>query len=100
MISLKKYLDTVDLGGEVSRTEDEVLPAAIAAYRSALLEMGNCSLEACPGLGDCLKQSLEKLGDGLSASVTREAVEAAEAGVQTELQDWGRRTARHYRQKT
>ena len=78
----------------------EVLPVAIAAYRSALLETGKYSLEACPALGEGLKCGLEKLHDRLASNVTCEAMEGAERSVQKQLQEWGGRTARHYLEKT
>jgi diguanylate cyclase (GGDEF)-like protein len=102
MISLKKYLDTVQTGSNHSGETDEmdILPAAIAAYRSALLEMGNCSVDACPALGEELKHSLGKLEANLSAGMSREAVAATERNVQEQLRGWGRSTARHYQEKT
>jgi diguanylate cyclase (GGDEF)-like protein len=102
MISLKKYLDSIPYGSTMHGEPDEtdILPAAIAAYRSALQEMGSCSVDACPALGEELKRSLGRLGENLSTDMGSEAVEAVERSVQQELQDWGRRTARHYRQQT
>jgi diguanylate cyclase (GGDEF)-like protein len=89
--------------GENGRGEEEprlLLPMAVAAYRSALVEMGNCGLDACPVLGEELKQGLLKLGEGLGAEISSKAVEKTETGVREQLQTWGRRTAQHYRQKT
>jgi diguanylate cyclase (GGDEF)-like protein len=100
MISLKKYLDTVPAGNYNEPGEGELLPAALAAYRSALLEMGNCSQDACPALGEGLKQSLVKLEAEVSEAMSRVAVEATEKQVQEQLQGWGRATARHYQEKT
>jgi diguanylate cyclase (GGDEF)-like protein len=101
MISLKKYLDG-ELPGKEDRKPAEpagILPAALAAYGSALAAAGNYSLDACPGLGDGLRQQLEILGGGLSPAMSREAVETTERAVRDQLQAWGRRTARHYRDK-
>jgi diguanylate cyclase (GGDEF)-like protein len=102
MISLKKYLDAASVVSPVEAEPEAVgtLPATIAAYRSALFEMGGCSLEACPALGDGLKRGLGKLGERLSADMSPEAISATDRGVQEQLQDWGKRTAVHYRQKT
>ena len=89
--------------GSNGRGEEEprlLLPMAVAAYRSALVEMGNCGLDACPALGEELKQGLCRLGDGLCAEISSEAVEKTETGVREQLQNWGRRTAQHYQQKT
>ncbi|MGH9599644.1 MAG: GGDEF domain-containing protein [Terracidiphilus sp.] len=101
MISLKKYLDS-NLAGPAlddEAGEQGILPAALGAYGSALLQIGNSSVDACPGLGDELKQNLGKLGEGLSVAMSREAVDSTDKEVQAHLQDWGRRTARHYQEK-
>jgi diguanylate cyclase (GGDEF)-like protein len=121
MISLKRYLDAVDdepaeqnergantlpagaakrLEAVIAPNARELLAVAVAAYRSALLETGKYSLEACPALGDGLKRGLQKVNDRLAGNVTREAVESAERSVQEQLEDWGERTARHYLEKT
>ena len=121
MISLKRYLDAVDdeplemieggtntlpagaakrLEALIAPSARELLTVAIAAYRSALLETGKYSMEACPALGEGLKRGLEKLNDRLGANLTREVVEGAEKSVQQQLKDWGERTARHYLEKT
>jgi diguanylate cyclase (GGDEF)-like protein len=121
MISLKRYLDAVDdespepmergantlPNGAAKRLEAliapnarELLTVAVAAYRSALLETGKYSLEACPALGDGLKRGLQKLHERLAFNVTREAIESAERGVKEQLEDWGERTAKHYLAKT
>jgi len=101
MISLKKYLDSNFAVPVLDGEPDEkgTLPAVLTAYGSALLQMGNSSVEACPGLGDELKQSLGKLGEGLSVRMNRESVEATDRDVRAQLEDWGRRTARHYQDK-
>ncbi len=101
MISLKKYLDsTWEAAPEEAPPEAAgMLPMALAAYGSALVEMGACSLDACPGLGSGMKQRLEELRARLNPAMTREAVEATDRGVQEQLRDWGMLTARHYREK-
>ncbi|MGA2047808.1 MAG: GGDEF domain-containing protein [Terracidiphilus sp.] len=108
MISIKKYLDGASNasethGGEEIRrpiAETGILSAAVAAYRSALREMGNCSLEACPALGPGLKQALGKLDVRMSTEISAPALEAIEKSAREQLEDWGRRTACHYRQTT
>jgi diguanylate cyclase (GGDEF)-like protein len=99
MISLKKYLDSTWEVVPGAAEEAGMLPAALTAYGSALVEMGNCSLDACPGLGGGLKQRLEELKTGLSPAMTRETMEATERGVQVQLRDWGLGAARHYQEK-
>jgi diguanylate cyclase (GGDEF)-like protein len=114
MISLKKYLDSAQISPEETDTpsldgapgairekdEGALLAVAIAAYQSALREMGACSVEACPALGPGLMKSLAKLGEKLSCETTRATLEATEKNVQEHLQEWGRSTATHYRQQT
>jgi diguanylate cyclase (GGDEF)-like protein len=77
-----------------------LLPVTIAAYRSALVEMGNCGLDACPALGGELQQGLGKLSEKLSREISCKTVEETEGGVREQLQGWGRRTAIHLRQQT
>jgi diguanylate cyclase (GGDEF)-like protein len=114
MISLKKYLDSPFTSAEQPRVPEvrsiaeiaspkdpaKVLALAIAAYRAALREMGSCSVEVCPALGQDLKQSLAKLEGQLERDISPAAVASAEVAVHENLQAWGRRTADHYRKKT
>ena len=102
MISLKKYLDMDPAGARAPGRADakSLLPVTVAAYRSALAEMGNCSLDACPALGEELKQGLARQGERLSAGASIEIVVETERSVREQLESWGRRTARHYREKT
>ncbi len=76
-----------------------MLALVMAAYGSALLEMGNCSLDACPALGNELKDCLGKLKTNLSAAMSRTELAATDTGVQENLRGWGRNTARHYQQR-
>ncbi len=102
MISLKKYLDEAQTGPSRHSSPDTtaLFPVTIAAYRSALEEMGSCSLDACPAIGEGLKQNLSRLGAHLSLDLSHELVEATGNSVKEHLQDWGRRAARHFQQQT
>jgi len=102
MISLKKYLDSphVDSQSDAKPASEDLLSFAVKALRSSLVEMGNCSLCACPPIGKELQQSLGKIEARLERDSSREALESTERSVQQHLQDWGRRTAGHYRRKT
>lgn len=101
MISIKRYLDQTH--PEPDKHDEPVanalLPVTIAAYQSALVEMGACGLDACPALGGELKQGLGRLRKNLSKEVSRETVEETETGVREQLRDWGRRAAMYYRQR-
>ncbi len=73
---------------------------ALSAYQSALRAMGSASVEACPALGQGLKQGLAKVAGRLAGDAGRETVATAQAAVEEQLRDWGRQTAAHYREKT
>ena len=73
--------------------------AALSAYGSALVEMGNCSLDACPGLGSHLKDRLAHLRAGLVVTMGAKALCTTEASVKAELSKWGRQSAKHYQGK-
>lgn len=101
MISIKKYLDS-DHPSDERKPEsgaDSSLLAALSAYGSALVEMGNCSLDACPGLGSDLKDRLASLKANLDPTVDSKALSATEASVSEELGAWGRQSATHYQSK-
>jgi diguanylate cyclase (GGDEF)-like protein len=108
MISIKEYLEQTETdeqaqtapGEPVPQEHGDILTITLAAYRSALVEMGNCGQDACPALGEELKQGLRKLEAVLCAEVNSERVGQTETGVRDHLQGWGRRAALHYRQKT
>jgi diguanylate cyclase (GGDEF)-like protein len=102
MISLKKYLDSPSGGIQELRKSDDdsILPSTIAAYGSALLEMGNCATEAYPALGSNLKRGLDKVGQSLTCDMAPEQVAGAEATVREQLKNWGRSAAQQNQQKT
>jgi diguanylate cyclase (GGDEF)-like protein len=102
MISIKRYLEQTEAepDGHDEPEAQSLLPVTVAAYRSALMEMGNCGQDACPALGGELKQGLGKLEEKLSAKLTCETVKETETGVREHLQGWGRLTATHYQKQT
>jgi diguanylate cyclase (GGDEF)-like protein len=102
MISIKRYLDSPWTSPAEDREPkgQNQLATAMEAYGSALEEIGDCSVIACPGMGDRLKRKLAGVRAGLSAGMTRERLAAAAARVRDELQNWGQGTAKHYEQKT
>lgn len=90
MISLKKYLDSPSA---TSHAMDElhmdgVASRAIAAFRSALMQMGNCSLEACPGLGNGLKLQLDELSATLTCEMECRALAESDREIQEQLRNW------------
>jgi diguanylate cyclase (GGDEF)-like protein len=100
MISIKRYLDSAfEVEGEDGSREGDLATAAIAAYGASLVEMGNCSLEACPGVGDGLKRNLDELRSNLSPAIEMGALAATESKVGEELRGWGRGAAKHFEKK-
>jgi diguanylate cyclase (GGDEF)-like protein len=101
MISIKKYLDSdrLQTALEPGSEENDVLKAALSAYGSALFEMGACSFDACPGLGNGLMDRLATLRAGLTVSVGAGELAVTEAAVKDELSAWGRQSAKHYQGK-
>ncbi|MGO8758862.1 MAG: GGDEF domain-containing protein [Terracidiphilus sp.] len=101
MISIKKYLDSpwsnpVEDAGVQGR---DLLAMTLKAYGAALEEMGNCSLDVCPGMGDSLKRNLSNMRMDLSADMSREALASTDKGIREQLREWGRGTAQHFQQK-
>ncbi len=101
MISLKKYLESqqVDPVAPLGRAEGELLPAVVDAYGSTLMEIGNSSLEACPGMGDELKRNLSELKTSLSPAMSLAALATTDSGIRDQIRGWGRGTAKHLQQK-
>jgi diguanylate cyclase (GGDEF)-like protein len=102
MISIKHYLEQAQTEPNGRREPDAeaLLLLTVAAYGSALVEMGNCGQAACPALGEGLKQGLARLCERLGAEFSQERVEETESGVREQLQAWGRHAATHHRQQT
>ena len=102
MISLKKYLESVPPVSDEnsSQDRDDLAALALEAYGSALVAMGTCSLDACPGLGNELNRNLGELSRKLSSKIDRDSLSSTGKDVQQQLHSWGRRTAGHYQQKS
>jgi diguanylate cyclase (GGDEF)-like protein len=101
MISLKKYLDSKEalLDAPSDLLVPDAVVAALSVYGSALAEMGNCSLEVCPGIGDELKQHFLKIRANLVPQVSPATLLAAGAEVDERLRSWSRSASRHYLDK-
>jgi diguanylate cyclase (GGDEF)-like protein len=95
MISLKKYLEATDTSAET-----DLLTAAMAGYTAALMAIGRCSIDACPGLGDALNKHLSALVRTLSAQMSGTEFSASDAEVRKNLEQWGHDAARHYQAKS
>lgn len=101
MISIKKYLDSnsQETGTQAESPSQDSLAIALEAYGSALVEMGNCSLDACPGTGNILKNSLAELRAELTPAISCERLAATREEARERLRTWGCGAARHYGEK-
>lgn len=101
MISLKRYLDSSSpqFSQEGEAVSQDSFAVALDVYGSTLLEMGSCSLDACPGTGDDLKQALAQLKAELTPAISHEKLAANGELAREQLRGWGRGAARHYQAK-
>jgi len=100
MISLKRYLESPSKpGGTETAREQDWAKAAIGAYGGSLVDIGGCSVEACPGMGESLQRRLADLKAGLSPAMGTDALSRIEVNVREELRAWGHGAAKHYQQK-
>lgn len=105
MISIRKYLENgagvgdPEAPARKTREGGDRLRLSMAAWRSALVEMGRSSVDASPATGPELEKELAAIVENLDNGVTEARIASADKSVQAGLQEWGRRTARHYQQK-
>jgi diguanylate cyclase (GGDEF)-like protein len=101
MISIKRYLDSdsPDSGQDAEAVQQDPFAAALDVYGSSLLEMGHCSFDACPALGDALTQSLGRLKAELFPGIRTEKLAVHGEHTREQLRAWGRDAARHYQGK-
>ncbi len=100
MISLKKYLDSraQEMDARDGKEPGDAFSVALTVYGSALQAMGHCSQDACPGLGDGFKLSLEELAAELTPEIGGEKLIAHGKQTCEQLRGWGHDAARHYQE--
>ncbi len=91
MISLRKSMDM---------QLEEVFQSALKSYRDALAAVGQAGAQACPPVGEELKQSLLNLKQRLSAEASASLITETEELLEKELQTWSARAAHFYEEKT
>ncbi|MGC1423003.1 MAG: GGDEF domain-containing protein [Terracidiphilus sp.] len=101
MISLKRYLDSarIRLDEPQEDRSQEPYSALLSAYRSALVEIGECGANACPDLASELKRGLARFDEDLGDHPSVSAINLTKEGVRDLLQGWGDKTAIYYQQK-
>ena len=102
MISLKRYLDAAD-GVRADSRGDEISPDCeplLAAYRSALAEIGAAGAEVCPAVERELKQGIARLDALLGHRPSTGEILEAEKDLSLLLQDWSKKSVQFYQSKT
>lgn len=114
MISLKKYLDmepnkpaSIEVKpGPIPGPKPgpdpqpgDLLTAALASYRGALLSMGSNSVRACPAVGLDLQKRLAEFERSISGGATPSSILETEQKVQEQLVEWGECSAEYFKTK-
>lgn len=101
VISLKKYLDSDPVRGRSAEIESVLEPFSIllSAYRGLLADIGECGESVCPDLSTELKSSLIRIDEELGEHSDVPGIARTRCTVDDLLQDWGKKTARHYLDK-
>lgn len=111
MISIRKFLEVQaeakpeardplpDAPRTKVRASGELVAPLLGAWSSVLREMGRSSADACPATGSELARQLADVSGRLAGSLNAASLTQADTAAQASLQDWGRRTARHFQQK-
>lgn len=95
MISLKKYLDQKDLPPQHRESNEE----SVQCYRGLLLAIGKSAVQGSPVLGTDLESALKGLEHRLSVHSSPTALLHTQKQVELQLQEWGERTAEHFKAK-
>src|SRR5260370_39628161 len=91
MISLRKSMDM---------QLEEVLQSTLKSYGNALVAVGQAGAQACPPVGEELKESLLNLRQRLSPETSARVITETEQLLEKELQTWSARAAHFYEEKT
>jgi len=90
MISIKKLIE---------RAEEETLAATLDSYRSALTAIGDSGVQACPQVGNTLRQNLLRLQAVLSPESTPDLLHQTGQKVEAEITQWGCGAADYFKQR-
>jgi diguanylate cyclase len=98
LISLKKYLDMDSEALASAATErGEPQGATLESFRAVIRSVGKSAAQACPALGAGLEHSLLGLERRLAIDSSPVAVKQTQKQVEIHLQEWGGRTAVHFK---
>jgi len=79
---------------------EEVLQSALKSYGDALAAVGQAGAQACPPVGEELRDSLLNLKQRLSMETSASAINETEELLEKELLTWSARAAHFYEEKT
>jgi hypothetical protein len=90
MISIKKLIE---------RAGEEVLQASLDSYRSVLNAIGESGVQACPQVGNTLRQNLLNLQAALSPESTPDLLHQTGQKVEAEIAQWGCGAADYFKER-
>jgi diguanylate cyclase (GGDEF)-like protein len=98
MISIKKYLEVEGRAPVAGETpSEELLAASVECYRAVLLALGKSAAQVCTGFGGDLETSLRGIEQRLAYEHSPEQLRQSEQIVEVHLQEWGTRSAEHFK---
>lgn len=95
MISLKKYLDSVEAAPAPLADPGDLLVATMETLQGTLRVVGTKAAEGCPAFGGALDQRLQSIAATLSLETGAQLVREAQQRVEAELTVWAERTVVH-----
>jgi diguanylate cyclase (GGDEF)-like protein len=90
MISIKKLID---------RAGEKAFQATLDSYRSVLNAVGDSGVQACPQVGNTLRQNLLNLQAALSPESTPDILHQTGQKVEAEISQWGCAAADYFKQR-
>jgi diguanylate cyclase (GGDEF)-like protein len=90
MISIKKFLE---------RNAEELFRVVLNAYLSVLRAVGESGVQACPPVGNTLRQNLLHLQAALSGEATPDVLQETGEKVEAELAQWGSAAAEYLKSR-
>ncbi|HUH61423.1 MAG TPA: GGDEF domain-containing protein [Terracidiphilus sp.] len=98
MISIRKYLDAKDrTPADGDLYPEELLAASMECYRAVLLAMARSAAQVGAGFGADLETSLRGIEQRLAYEHSAEQLRQSEQIVEVHLQEWGTRSAEHFK---
>lgn len=78
---------------------EDLLPALLACYSSALQAAAKSGVRACPPVSSELEQALARLSASAAGATTQAQLKETETRVETQLDQWGGRCADYFKGK-